>query len=54
VVDLMVDRLHTMSEAGRSHLGQLGDLDMVSQDLVIEVLQDVEKQLWMFEAHRPA
>ena len=54
VVDLMVDRLHTMSDAGRSHLGQLGDLDMVSQDLVIEVLQDIEKQLWMFEAHRPA
>lgn len=54
VVDLMVDRLHTVSEAGRSRLGQLGELDAVSQDLVLEVLEDIEKHLWMFEAHRPA
>ena len=54
VVDLIVDRLHTVSEAARSRLGQLGELDVVSQDLVIELLESIEKQLWMFEAHRPA
>jgi starvation-inducible DNA-binding protein len=54
VVDLIVERLHTVSEVGRSRLGELGDLDPVSQDLVDAVLADVEKQLWMFEAHRPA
>ena len=43
-----------MSEARRSRLGQLGDLDVVSQDLVIEVLEGIEKHLWLFEAHRPA
>jgi len=53
VVDLIVDDLHTLSEAGRSRLGRLGELDAVSQDLVMEVLEDVEKQLWTFEAHRP-
>lgn len=53
-VELMVDRLHVVSEAGRSRLGRLGELDVVSQDLVIHVLQDIEKHLWMFEAHRPA
>jgi starvation-inducible DNA-binding protein len=53
VVDLMVHDLHTVSEAGRSHLGQLGELDPVSQDLVIGVLENIEKQLWMFDAHRP-
>jgi starvation-inducible DNA-binding protein len=53
VVDLIVDDLHTVSEAGRSRLGLLGELDVVSQDVVIEVLEDVEKHLWMFEAHRP-
>lgn len=53
VVDLLVDRLQTLSEAGRSRLPELGELDPVSQDLVNEVLTGIEKQLWMFEAHRP-
>lgn len=53
VVELIVDRLKTMSEIGRSRLGELGNLDPVSQDLVNEALEDIEKQLWMFEAHRP-
>jgi len=38
----------------RSRLGQLGELDPVSQDLVNEVLAGIEKYLWIFEAHRPA
>ena len=53
VVDLMVTRLHAISEVGRSHLGYLGELDPVSQNLVSEVLVGVEKNLWMFEAHQP-
>jgi len=51
-VDLTVAALETVSQVGRSRLGQLGELDPVSQDLVIAVLEGVEKQLWMFEAHR--
>lgn len=53
VVDLMVARLRAISEVGRSRLGYLGELDLVSQNLVIEVLVGVEKKLWMFEAHQP-
>lgn len=53
VVDLMVARLHAISEVGRSRLGLLGELDLVAQDLVVEVLDGIEKILWMFEAHRP-
>ncbi|HVC32936.1 MAG TPA: hypothetical protein VNL16_05450, partial [Chloroflexota bacterium] len=53
VVDLGVARLHAISEVGRRRLGQLGELDLVSQDLVIEVLDGIEKTLWMLEAHRP-
>jgi len=53
VVDLMVTRLHAISEVGRRRLSQLGELDLVSQNLVLEVLVGVEKNLWMFEAHQP-
>jgi DNA-binding ferritin-like protein len=31
----------------------LGELDLVSQDLVNGVLAGIEKKLWFFEAHRP-
>lgn len=50
--DLIVGALETVSQVGHSRLGQLGELDPVSQDLVIAVLEGIEKQLWMFEAHR--
>ena len=52
VIKLIVDRLHTISEVARSRLNKLGDIDPVSQDLVNEVLEGLEKQLWMFEAFR--
>ncbi len=52
VVERMVAALGTVSQVGHSRLGQLGELDPVSQDLVISVLEGIEKQLWMFEAHR--
>lgn len=54
VVELIATRLQTVSEAGRSRLVPLGDVDPISQDLVNEVLTGIEKYLWMVEAHRPA
>jgi starvation-inducible DNA-binding protein len=54
VVELIAARLQTVSEAGRSRLNPLGELDPVSQDLVNEVLTGIEKYLWMVEAHRLA
>lgn len=53
VVTLVVNRLETVSESARKQLGRLGELDPASQDLVLEALEDIEKQLWMFDAHRP-
>jgi len=54
VVELLVARLQTVSQVGRSRLSELGTVDQVSQDLVSEVLAGIEKYLWMVEAHRPA
>jgi starvation-inducible DNA-binding protein len=51
-VDIAVARLHTLSEVGRSRLGQLGQTDPVSQDMVIQILGRMEKLLWMFESSR--
>ena len=51
-VTLIADRLRTLSEAGRSRLEELGHADPVSQNLVCELMEQVEKQLWMFESSR--
>jgi starvation-inducible DNA-binding protein len=53
-VALMISGLTEISERGRSRLVLLGDQDLVSQDLVIEILRGLEKMRWLFEAHRPA
>lgn len=34
----------------RAGLGRLGELDPVTQDLVIEILRGLEKHLWMLQA----
>ncbi|SRR5581483_2315414 len=48
----IADRLRTVSEAARSRLEELGQADAVSQNLVCELLEEMEKQLWMFESSR--
>jgi len=52
-VEQIASRLRTCSEAGRSRLEELGQADAVSQNLVCELLEQIEKQLWMFESSRP-
>lgn len=52
VVEYIADRLRTVSEAGRSRLARLEQVDPVSQSLVCELLEQIEKQLWMFESAR--
>ena len=52
VVEHMVERLHAVSEVGRSRLQRLERADPVSQNLVCEFLEQIEKQLWMFESSR--
>lgn len=53
VVEYIADRMRTVSEAGCGRLERLEQLDPVSQSLVCELLDQIEKQLWMFESSRP-
>ncbi|HZV52350.1 MAG TPA: DNA starvation/stationary phase protection protein [Candidatus Dormibacteraeota bacterium] len=50
VIELMVERLLETVRRARRRLGELGERDPVSQDLVIEVIAGLEKQLWMLQA----
>jgi len=47
VVELFVQRLETTAGAFRERMERLGDTDPVSQDVLIEILAGIEKQLWM-------
>jgi starvation-inducible DNA-binding protein len=40
-------RLAEVSEKARERLGRLGELDLVSQEVMIEVVRELEQQLWM-------
>jgi DNA-binding ferritin-like protein len=35
-------------------MDRLGELDLVSQDVLVEVVRELEKQLWMLRAALPA
>jgi starvation-inducible DNA-binding protein len=49
-VALVRDLVGTMVDRLRSHVDELGELDPVTQDLVIEVLRGLEKHRWMLDA----
>ncbi len=48
VVRLITERLTLVAERVRERMNRLGDLDPVTQDLLIEVLKTLEKHRWMF------
>lgn len=52
VVTQMVGRIETVGRAIRDRLDGLGDVDGASEDVLIEILQGLEQQLWMFSAQR--
>lgn len=52
VVSAVTDTLAEMIRRFREHIETTDDTDLVSQDLLIAVAQDLEKQHWMFEAQR--
>ncbi|HEY8523887.1 MAG TPA: DNA starvation/stationary phase protection protein [Acidimicrobiales bacterium] len=52
VVGLMVDELAGVAERTRRSAERLGELDLVSQDLLIEILRGLEKHLWMLQAQQ--
>lgn len=47
---LMIEQLEAVIERARSGLEPLEEIDLVSQDLLIELLEVLEKHRWMFEA----
>jgi starvation-inducible DNA-binding protein len=49
-VVLVRDLVDTVVERLRSHLEELGELDPVTQDLVIQILAGLEKHRWMLDA----
>jgi starvation-inducible DNA-binding protein len=50
VVRQLARRLAESSERIRSRMDRLGDLDAASQDVLIGVVRELEKQLWMVRA----
>jgi starvation-inducible DNA-binding protein len=55
-VDVVADlsrRLSDVAERVRGRMDRLGELDLGSQDVLIEVLRELEKQLWMVRAQAP-
>jgi starvation-inducible DNA-binding protein len=50
VVQGLADRLAAVAESVRERAERLGDIDIGSQDVLIEVLRALEEQLWMIRA----
>jgi starvation-inducible DNA-binding protein len=50
VVRELAGRLADISERTRARMDRLADLDAASQDVLIEVVRELEKQLWMIRA----
>jgi starvation-inducible DNA-binding protein len=50
----LVTRLADVTERIRTRMRRLGEIDLASQDVLIEIVRDVEKQLWMLRASLPA
>jgi starvation-inducible DNA-binding protein len=47
VVHVLTRRLLDTTASARARMDRLGELDQASQDLLIEVVRALEKQLWM-------
>ena len=50
VVRELARRLADASERVRARMDRLGELDLASQDVLIEVVRELEQQLWMVRA----
>lgn len=49
----LIERLADVTERIRGRMDQLGDLDVASQDVLIEVVRELEKQLWTLRVSLP-
>jgi starvation-inducible DNA-binding protein len=50
----LVPRVADVAERIRERMERLGELDLVSQDVLVEVVRELEKQLWMLRSGLPA
>ena len=50
----LVERLCGVTGRIRRRMDHLGDIDLASQDVLIEVVRELEKQLWMLRVSMPA
>src|ERR671937_2379676 len=50
VVRELTQRLADVAERNRARMDRLGELDLASQDVLIEVVRAIEQQLWMVRA----
>src|SRR5213593_4247426 len=50
----LVERVADVAERIRARMDRLGEIDLASQDVLIEVVRELEKQLWMLRASLPA
>jgi len=54
VVRELTRRLSEVDECARGRMDRLASLDAVAQDVLIEVVRELEKELWMVRAQTPA
>jgi starvation-inducible DNA-binding protein len=50
----LVPRLADVTERIRGRMDRLGEIDLASQDVLIEVVRELEKELWMLRSSLPA
>jgi len=50
----LVERLADVAERIRGRMDRLGEIDLASQDVLVEVVRELEKQLWMLRSALPA
>jgi starvation-inducible DNA-binding protein len=49
----IVERLADVAERIRARMDRLGEIDLASQDVLVEVVRELEKQLWMLRVSLP-
>jgi starvation-inducible DNA-binding protein len=49
----LAERVADVTERIRERMDRLGAIDLASQDVLIEVVRELEKQLWMLRASLP-